>query len=435
MRFSLIKPPGVMQKLLTLSAVAIAVSLNTVSAVSLEELAERMESLEKKVTAYEQKYGPLEKAKTAPSRKDAGGQIRMPVPAGAPAQSGYATSEDLDAAFMNEDRAAGPAGGGWWERTSIGGYGELHLNQGDKEQVDFHRWVLFVNHRFTDRIKFFSEFELEHSLVKGNKDEGEVELEQAYVEFDVGNQFIARVGQYLVPVGILNEVHEPETFFGVERNNVEKNILPATWWEAGLGGTKNFDSGLGLDVMLHSGFQINPADGNILNGRQKVAQFNDPDGAVTVRARYNGVPGLSLTAFGQYQNDISAGLGGKDSAWMGGATAIYQNGGFGLRALYAYWNIDSAEFDAIDADEQYGYYIEPSYTFTLGGDHKLGLFGRYEHYEFANGRLNEVDEYRVGVNYWPHPNVVLKADFSYADTADDGKGPQETYNFGMGYSF
>ena len=140
--------------------------------------------------------------------------------------------EDIDAAFNS---GSTNYGGDWFKNTTIGGYGELHLNLNDDadNEIDFHRWVLFINHRFSDRITLNGEFELEHSLA-GDGKPGEVELEQAYIDIalDGGNHF--KAGLFLLPVGTLNETHEPDTFYGVERNPIEKNIIPTTWWEAGL---------------------------------------------------------------------------------------------------------------------------------------------------------------------------------------------------------
>ena len=124
-------------------------------------------------------------------------------------------------------------------KTVIGGYGELHYNNiEDTESIDFHRFVLFFGHEFTESIRFFSEFELEHAL-SGDGKPGEVELEQAYIEMDLTESTTLKTGLFLVPVGIINETHEPPTFYGVERNPVEKNIIPATWWEAGAGFNTN----------------------------------------------------------------------------------------------------------------------------------------------------------------------------------------------------
>ncbi|MCZ6803392.1 MAG: hypothetical protein O7D86_05525, partial [Proteobacteria bacterium] len=61
------------------------------------------------------------------------------------------------------------------KRTSIGGYGELHYNNLDddndaiggddsRDRVDYHRFVLYFGHDFTDKLRFFSELEVEHSL-------------------------------------------------------------------------------------------------------------------------------------------------------------------------------------------------------------------------------------------------------------------------------
>lgn len=119
--------------------------------------------------------------------------------------------------------------------TTIGGYGELHYNNitdnksgKDKKEFDFHRFVLFFGHEFTEKTRFFSELEVEHSI-SGEGQNGEVELEQAYIEHDFNDMLTAKAGLFLMPVGIINETHEPPAFYGVERNPVEKNILPATW--------------------------------------------------------------------------------------------------------------------------------------------------------------------------------------------------------------
>lgn len=115
----------------------------------------------------------------------------------------------------------------WTDKTTLGGYGEHHYNavDGGRDQVDAHRYVLYVSHDYTDSVRFFSEWELEHSLA-GDSKPGEVELEQAYVEWQFNPNHRATFGQYLVPVGLLNETHEPDAFYGVERNKVEAEVIP-----------------------------------------------------------------------------------------------------------------------------------------------------------------------------------------------------------------
>ncbi|MEZ5278286.1 MAG: hypothetical protein R3F07_18030 [Opitutaceae bacterium] len=326
----------------------------------------------------------------------------------------------------------GPGENAWYRRTSLGGYGELHYNTGDRDEIDFHRFVLFVNHEFSDEIRLFSELEVEHALA-GDDAPGEVELEQAFIEFDLSDQSRARAGLFLLPIGILNEIHEPNTFYGVERNRVETSIIPTTWWEGGLGYTRQFENGLSWDLALHSG--LNTATANIRAGRQKVAKATAEDGAATTRIKYTGVPGLELAASLQVQQDIAQGALPNESA---GATlaevhADWRRDGFGLRALYARWDISGATAEALGRDVQVGYYLEPSYRFTTTlGD--LGFFARYSVVDNSAGdSIDSRQSYTdVGMNYWPHPQVVFKADVQFADLPSSS---DETLNLGVGFQF
>jgi len=182
---------------------------------------------------------------------------------------------------VEESEIRSASASSWADRTTIGGYGELHYNnldgsggKSDKKEIDLHRFVLYFGHEFTDDIRFFSEVEYEHG-VAGDDQVGEVEIEQAFVEFDLNDQNTARVGVALLPVGIINETHEPTTFYGVERNPVEKNIIPATWWAGGIGLFGEVAPGWGYDVVLHEGLKIpGPLDTDfdgykVRGGRQK----------------------------------------------------------------------------------------------------------------------------------------------------------------------
>ena len=166
-------------------------------------------------------------------------------------------------------------------RTTIGGYGELHYNNlnakdpaRDVEMIDLHRFVLFFGHEFDDKTRFYSEVEIEHAFVadSGGDTPGEVEIEQAFIEFDLRQDLYARAGVFLIPVGLLNETHEPTTFYGVERNDVENIIVPSTWWEAGAALNGRFGSGWNWDMAFTSGLQMPTTGSNafrVRSGRQK----------------------------------------------------------------------------------------------------------------------------------------------------------------------
>jgi hypothetical protein len=324
--------------------------------------------------------------------------------------------------------------------TTLGGYGELHINQWDdqrsdaeKNEIDFHRFVLFLDHEFNERTRFVSELEVEHAY-SGDDVPGYVELEQAYVEYDWAAGHSLKAGLFLVPVGILNETHEPPTFYGVERNPVENRIIPTTWWEAGLAFTGGFADAFRYDLALHSGLETG-ADSNyaVRSGRQKVAKAGFDSQAYTGRLRWLGLPGLELSGSVQYQEDITQDndpLAG--AAWLYSGHLAWQAGGFGLRALYARWSLDGPGPEALGADRQEGWYIEPSWRFN----ERWGVFARYNVWDNQAG--NSVDtEYAqtdLGVNYWLHPNVVFKLDYQDQD-APPGKTEWDGWNLGVGYMF
>ncbi|MAS00217.1 MAG: porin [Nitrosomonadales bacterium] len=321
-----------------------------------------------------------------------------------------------------------------------GGYGELHYNNyegdgpgvADKDAIDFHRFVLFFGYEFRDDLRFFSEFELEHSLA-GEGKPGEVELEQAYIQYDINETTQITSGLFLMPVGILNETHEPDTFYGVERNTVEKNIIPSTWWEAGVMVTKEVRPGLTMDVAIHSGLEATDASSyKPRDGRQKVASADASSLAGTARIKYTAVPGLTLAGSLFMQTDYCQGQQvGCGSANLVETHAIYQKDKFNLRALYARWDIDGTDVETDGADKQNGWYVEPSWRFN----DKWGAFARYETYDNNDGGSTdtEVDQRSIGFNYWIDPTVVAK--FDYVDQEKTNDGGQDGINIGLGYSF
>ncbi len=339
------------------------------------------------------------------------------------------TAEEVEATV--EAIESGVGGASWADKTQIGGYGELHYNKKEagNDEIDFHRFVLYFGHDFSDTIHFFSELELEHALSDSNQ--GEVELEQAWIEIDLSENHRFRAGLDLLPIGLVNVTHEPNTFYGVERNEVEKRIIPSTWWEAGFGMNGEMAPGVNYDLVLHSGMQTTT---NIRSGRQKVAEANADHPAGTARLRYTGVPGLELSGSLHYQSDIEGGLGvGANEAVLTTAHVDYKHSsGLGIRALYAGWKMDRDL--GTDGKSTDGWYIEPAYRFKAGNG-EMGVFARYEDMDRTAGtaRLEE-ERWVAGVNYWPHPQVAFKLDFQTIEDADANTSTN-TLALGIGYQF
>lgn len=344
------------------------------------------------------------------------------------------TQAQLEATTLAIEEGGSAFSSGWWEKTSVGGYGELHANfpEDSENTIDFHRFVLFVNHEYNDWISFYSELELEHALVKDTQDPdakngGEVELEQAFVRLDWTENFSTDAGLFILPIGITNETHEPNTFYGVERNQIEKYIIPTTWWEGGIKGTYRFGNGLAVDGAVTSGLDV--SDGYIRGGRQKVASAPNEEAAFTGRVKYTGVAGLEVAASVYYQDDLAQTDASADySGLLTTAHVDYSVENFRIRALYAQWNL-SGDVDS-DAEKQKGFYIEPSYRFEIDekyGD--LGVYVRYSDFEYFKGGLKEKEIYEFGFNYWPTEQVVFKADYQNVVDGEDA------INLGFGYQF
>ena len=193
-------------------------------------------------------------------------------------------ADAFDESFAKTDKT-------FLDRFTFGSYGELHGRVGDgDDNIDLHRLVALVNFQATERMRFVTEVEFEHAFYwdeDGDDEDFEIEIEQAYVEYALRRRALLNAGIQLVPVGIINVTHEPTTFYGVERPNVEKYIIPSTWWEAAVGVVKTFDNGLQLDFMVHSAMDMS-SDGYIRSGRPKL-DFNqyteDQSWAVTGRAQ------------------------------------------------------------------------------------------------------------------------------------------------------
>lgn len=353
------------------------------------------------------------------------------------ATTNAARIEESEEVFSSlESSSGGHGGANWFKDTTIGGYAELQFSQGstgegnsDSDQFDASRFVLALQHEFDEDIRGVFEIEFEHG---GD----EVFIEQGFLEFDFNDYNRAKVGVVIAPIGILNEKHEPTTFFGTERNPVETAIIPTDYFVGGVFLNGELGDGFSYDAGVHTGLSVDTSTFAIRGGRQKAQRATAEDGAITGRIKYTGVAGLELATSVQYQQDITQGTGTDNASAVLLASHIdYRTGPWGLRALGAYWDVDGSQAEALGADEQYGFYIEPSYRFPIFEESEAGVFARYNLLDTNAGDNidSQIQQIDVGANFWPHPDVVLKADVSFIDDED---GPDDQrINLGAGYVF
>jgi hypothetical protein len=342
-------------------------------------------------------------------------------------------------------------------KSSLGGYGELHLSStadgegGRAGEVDFHRFVLFFGHQYDENFRFYSELELEHAFAGPGKP-GEVELEQAFIEY--GGEalpFRVRAGLVLVPFGHLNTIHEPTAFHGVERPKVDNLIIPTTWREAGLGVVGSIGKQLSYEAYLISGLNAAEfsAGKGLRGGRTGVAEAYA--GAPAFVARLHAEPAMGLeVALSGYYGDAGANHPEKqvEVGVAGGAFDLrYKNHAIEARSEIAVFSLSGADELAAPDTAAVGSLITGGYL-ELGVDllelagqsHELVPFVRYEQYdttaEVAEGAADPKTagtDLVFGLTWRPIPQIALKLDH-IVRTPEAGSEEQVT-SAGVGYMF
>ena len=350
---------------------------------------------------------------------------------------------------------------------SIGGYGEMVYQgfdssrddgaaSGKKDEIDFLRAVLYFGYKWNDDWLFNSEIEWEHAKA-GEGQRGEVAVEFAYLERRIRPEINARAGLLLVPMGFINELHEPTAYLGARRTGIEQAILPTTWRENGLGvfgevGPITYRSYLmnGLEAERF-------AAGGIRSARQNGAKANAEDLAWVGRVDWTAIPGF-VAGLSGYLGDSAQGLSdaeGKLSVEtrLLEAHAEWRGAGFQVRGLWVEGDLDGVarlnQRLALTGNRSVGeklggYYLEAGYNvLSRVADSRQTLmpFARWESYDsqrevppgFARNPANELEVLTVGVNWKPIEQLTFKADWQ--DINNGAGSGVDQFNLALGYIF
>ncbi len=338
--------------------------------------------------------------------------------------------------------------------VSIAGYGEmLYENYASDRttQFDFLRAILYAGYRFNDRFLFNSEIEVEHAE--------EIFIEFAYVDYLATENFGLRAGMLLVPMGLVNEFHEPTVFIGAERPVTEQSIIPSTWRENG-GGVYFAGERVAARAYVVNG--LNGAafsSSGVRGGRQKGARAKAENLAVTGRVDITPTPGVFFGASfyrgGSGQGDMAI-----DGVDYPVTTSIFdlhgqaQVRGFDVRALYALAQLD----DTVQLNQGLGLtggdgvgetmrggYLQVGYDLLSqapeAGGVALTPYVRWErvdtHAAVAAGFLRNPSKNNTyttfGVELKPVAGIVVKADHMWVSNAVDSGVNQ--FNLSVGYAF
>jgi len=277
-------------------------------------------------------------------------------------------------------------------------------------------------------------------------------------------------------MGIQNLYHEPSTFNGVERTNVDKYIVPSTWREIGIAiNGRSIEHSINYQAMVVNGFNGYSNDigvfggkSGLRSGRQKGAKsyITNPDFAG--RVSYYGHLGLNLglSAYvGDSETKAYDGLdladetavAKADSTMIGiqmiGVDARYNQGALQLRGQYILANLSNTDqynhLTGKDLGSKLtGYYADIGYDlmdgiipFIESETEELIAFARYENYNThasveniaVNDAYNRTD-ITIGLGFKVAQGAMFKADYQIKSNAgSDQKSGQ--FNFGIAILF
>ncbi|MEO5977501.1 MAG: hypothetical protein ABIQ21_10125 [Chryseolinea sp.] len=367
--------------------------------------------------------------------------------------------------------------------TVISGYGQAKVEYDFRLKTgnaNLTRNVLFLGHKFNNRIYFFSELELENAKVTNGNPAGEISMEQLFIKFSINRDMYLQAGLFIPRIGIINENHLPTTFNGNDRTFVETFVIPATWRELGVGlyGRIRSIPGLNYSFAVMNGLKSsNFRNGNgIADGKQEGSNATAANVAVTGSLLYY-IKSWRVQASGYYGG--SAGLVKRQadslrlqSGAFGTPVGVveadvqYHNNGVSFKALATMVNIrDAFEINRAYASNtpgtMVGAYAELGYNFyqliNQEARKNLILFFRQEFIDLNskipnNGIGNGINRksYSVaGITYQPVSGVIIKVDYVLRNTDERNNDlivtqfpqllPYYTsngfLNIGLGYSF
>lgn len=346
---------------------------------------------------------------------------------------------------------------------SIGGYGEfLYQSKENKLQdgstgvgsksVDALRMVLYTGYKFNEHIVFNAEFEWEHGGYSDRSTDGEAIVEFAYLDFLFNKAVNVRAGMMLVPMGFINELHEPPAFLGARRPLVESEggLIPTTWREDGIGLHGELPGNLSYRLYLMNGLDGSKFSGEgISGGVQLGKQANAQSLAWTGRLDWTPMPGVLVGGSFFTGNSNQTGVGDVLRTTVYDLHTEYRAKGLQLRGLYARTTNSAPYLEKLGISDtsrevgtrQWGGYLEAGYDVLSGGKQALIPFVRWERLNTQADVISTVvkdlatdqNVLTVGVNYKPIPNVAVKADFQTIENKK--RTGQNQWNLGLGFYF
>ncbi len=348
---------------------------------------------------------------------------------------------------------------------SFGGYGEMlyenyagTIDSGaratTRDQFDMLRGILYTGYKYNDKVIFNSEIEYEHGSTGSG---GEVSVEFAYLDFLARPQLGVRTGLVLIPMGLLNELHEPTAYLGAKRPVTENAIIPSTWREMGAGVFGEMGQFSWRGYVVNSLNGRNFTAGGVRGGRQKGARALAEDLAFTGRVDWQPLVGTTVGASffsgntGQSNLVNNTVVDARYTVYDVHADARFR--GVILRGLWSRGSLDdAAELNVLNGltgnrsvgKTMGGWYAEAGYDLSSllpFGETSFTPYARYEQVDtqrtvpagFLRNPANEQTIFTYGLQFKPLPQTVFKVDYQNVDN-EAGTGLDQ-WNLGIGYIF
>jgi hypothetical protein len=352
--------------------------------------------------------------------------------------------------------------------VSVGGYGEtaysnFAASRQDGEasqlqsQVDVLRGVLYFGYKFDDHWLVNTEWEVEHAVTASDKG-GEVEVEFAYLDYLFSEALRARAGLVLVPMGLINELHEPPTFLGTLRPDVEQRLIPSTWREIGggvYGSAGRFAYRLyAVNGLNSQGFSAEGIGEGSGEGSEALAE----NWAVTGRLDWTPAEGV-LVGASFFTGDSGQGRSTPSGSSFSGRTTLFDVHadwkwrGLWLRGLYVHTSVSDAaainQANAFAGDEsvgsrQWGWYLQGGFdVFSLKASARASLtpFLRYERFDtqasvpegYDRDPENDATVLTLGAVFKPIDPIAIKLDWQRR--TNKARTGVDQWNVGLGYLF
>ena len=343
---------------------------------------------------------------------------------------------------------------------SIGGYGEVRFRHDSTSNdiFDAYRAVFYVGYKFSDQWVVNSEIEFEHG---GGSD---VSVEFLNVDYLHSEAINFRVGLILIPMGFVNQLHEPTYYYGASRPEVERTIIPSTWRENGAGIFGRLGSRVTYQAYAVSSFKgsrFNAA--GFRAGRQKGMKAITNDWSFVMRADVDVVSGLSAGASIYYGHQGQGqSVGGVNLGSL--ATTIYElhaqyeRYGLTVRALFSQAfvdNPDNLNLGLVNegntdflAEKLQGGYVEFAYDVMplLRPETNIALepFFRYERVDtqarmqsavYARTLKYDRHLYTAGLQMQPIDQLVFKLDYRWIVQESNDENLAKQIELGVGYVF